>query len=214
MLCDDYKHASRLLDRFMPRCYLGAEASILLSLDDDATWQQHEACILDRPWPAVRAACDLAKAHADALGAQLGRRLHGLWLGIYSMHRAAAHQANWERCKDVAWRGLALDGLPPTGAQKRVVQALAEEALRGNAHPDTPVELKQCTLTRLGTRGTLSLVLVVGRVGDEGTLGEVFSRSRWHLFLGPRGGIRYPSKGRARARRARNAFHAIAVGIS
>lgn len=38
----------------------------------------------------------------------------------------------------------------------------------------------------------VSLVVEVGMKDDEGTLAEVFCRDRAHLFIGPRGGIRYP----------------------
>ena len=36
------------------------------------------------------------------------------------------------------------------------------------------------------------LVAEMGHVGDEGTLGEVFGRDRVQLFIGKRGGIKYP----------------------
>lgn len=38
----------------------------------------------------------------------------------------------------------------------------------------------------------VSVVVEVGMKGDEGTLGQVFCRERAQLFIGKRGGIRYP----------------------
>lgn len=38
----------------------------------------------------------------------------------------------------------------------------------------------------------VSVYVVVGMKDDEGTLAEVFGRDTAHLFIGPRGGIRYP----------------------
>lgn len=38
----------------------------------------------------------------------------------------------------------------------------------------------------------VSVVLEVGKKGDEGTLAEVFCRDRAQLFVGKRGGITYP----------------------
>ena len=38
----------------------------------------------------------------------------------------------------------------------------------------------------------VSLVVEYGLKGDEGTWAEIFARDRCHLFIGKRGGIRYP----------------------
>lgn len=38
----------------------------------------------------------------------------------------------------------------------------------------------------------LSVFMEVGKVGDEGTLASVLCRDNVHLFIGKRGGIRYP----------------------
>ncbi len=43
----------------------------------------------------------------------------------------------------------------------------------------------------------VSLVMEVGRKGDEGTLGAIYARDRCHLFIGKRGGITYPCKNKA-----------------
>ena len=38
----------------------------------------------------------------------------------------------------------------------------------------------------------VSLVLEYGMKNDEGTLAEIFGRNRAHLFIGKKGGVRYP----------------------
>jgi len=36
----------------------------------------------------------------------------------------------------------------------------------------------------------VSLITEVGRVGDEGTMAEIYARNRRHIFIGPRGGVK------------------------
>ena len=42
----------------------------------------------------------------------------------------------------------------------------------------------------------VSVVVEVGMIGDEGTLASAFCRYHCQLFIGKRGGIRYPYHGR------------------
>lgn len=49
--------------------------------------------------------------------------------------------------------------------------------------------------------GVLSMVVVVGRKGDEGTNGEIFCRASRHVFIGRRGGIYAPDENDPKCRR-------------
>lgn len=51
-------------------------------------------------------------------------------------------------------------------------------------------EIKKWDVTE--TEYFVSLVVTIGVKGDEGTLGEVFGRDHMQLFIGKRGGVKYP----------------------
>jgi len=53
-------------------------------------------------------------------------------------------------------------------------------------------EIKRWEIDEIGVNGILSLVVVVGLPGDEGTMAAIFARDHAHIFIGPRGGITYP----------------------
>lgn len=56
-------------------------------------------------------------------------------------------------------------------------------------------EWKKFEVTDLGF--ALALYVEVGRVGDERTLASVFCRARFHVFVGPNGGLKaLPEKGK------------------
>lgn len=209
---DDYMNATRLLDRFTPRCYEAALQSINPRLDEAAEaapWGAHRDAILTHPWHAVRAALDAAEAYAQAQAQQAVRdHLRRVYLGVYDLRCTEAHLGNWERNEGKVRRQLReLQGQRPFPTQKKAILELAEAALRERAYPDSPVELKVCELRRIGERRELSLVLEVGRVGDEGTLAHAFARDRWHFFVGDKGALRFPNKGRTG--HARNVREAI-----
>lgn len=41
---------------------------------------------------------------------------------------------------------------------------------------------------------SVSVVVEVGLKGDEGTLAAILGRNRAHIFVGPKGGLSYPTK--------------------
>ena len=72
--------------------------------------------------------------------------------------------------------------------QEKTIEAIKEamlkkESLGGLAN----VEVKYSHVE--DAKSFTSFVLEVGRVGDEGTMAEVFCRDRRHFFVGKKGGV-------------------------
>jgi len=74
-----------------------------------------------------------------------------------------------------------------TRSQERALKKL-EMLTRKDFLPNE--EMKTWEVKDIGT-GTLSVVIEYGLVNDEGTLAEIFARSRCHIFIGSRGGVSY-----------------------
>lgn len=75
-------------------------------------------------------------------------------------------------------------------ALRRIWDAAQEKASNGGL---SEVELKELEVEPNHTNGAglpvLSIVIEMGRVGDEETLASVFCRTRGHFFVGSHGGI-------------------------
>ena len=55
----------------------------------------------------------------------------------------------------------------------------------------------------------VSVILEVGLIGDEGTMASIYARDRALLFVGKRGGIRYPCTNRKAKRTSRTSPNVI-----
>lgn len=69
----------------------------------------------------------------------------------------------------------------------RIKQAAILEWVRDNDHEIKIWEVQDCEFF-------VSVIVEVGLKGDEGTLASVFGRNRAHIFVGPKGGLSYPTK--------------------
>ena len=76
-----------------------------------------------------------------------------------------------------------------TKSQERAVAQIRRLAERNLLNPET-YEFKEWEVKE--NEYFVSVYVVTGMKGDEGTFGEVFCRDRAHLFVGKRGGITYP----------------------
>ena len=76
-----------------------------------------------------------------------------------------------------------------TEAQETAIDMLREQILAHDSMGQPGYEYKKFEATLLDF-GTVSLVTEVGRVGDEGKLGEVLFRTYRHIFIGPAGGLK------------------------
>ncbi len=88
-----------------------------------------------------------------------------------------------------------LEGSSPlTQSQLDAITRIQQDRLLGQG---TGYEVKEFRLTNLGR--CVSVVVTVGRKGDEGTMAAVLCRYRGHFFVGRRGGIEAvsPSEGNA-----------------
>lgn len=56
----------------------------------------------------------------------------------------------------------------------------------------------------------VSLYVVIGAKGDEGTIAEVFARDKAQLFIGKRGGVTYPVFGKRGGFRCKR-FHGYSI---
>lgn len=73
-----------------------------------------------------------------------------------------------------------------TKQQERRIAQIEEIMLNLVGHPENK-EIKTKDIEEL-EGGIVSVVIEVGRIGDEGTLAAVFCRQSAHIFIGPRGG--------------------------
>lgn len=105
-----------------------------------------------------------------------------------------------------------------TPSQDRAIQKLIRKAWQAAAGYDLAYEdeyeWKRFKVEPIGR--TLSVVIELGRIGDEGTAASVFCRTRGHAFVGPRGGITYYERSgtRRRARYGHEPFYAHLRGGS
>lgn len=78
-----------------------------------------------------------------------------------------------------------------TKAQEATIERMRKEAERcfSYGRPES-YEIKYFTVKEYPE--FVSLVIVSGRKGDEGTMAELVCRDRVHLFIGKRGGVTYP----------------------
>lgn len=70
-----------------------------------------------------------------------------------------------------------------TSSQARAVELIKKAMLDGTKNH----EIKRCDVKQVS--GDVSLVIVEGMVGDEGTMAAVICRTYSHIFIGRRGGI-------------------------
>ena len=75
-----------------------------------------------------------------------------------------------------------------TNAQERALAKI--EKLVKNGFYSDDMEIKKWEVNE--NEYFVSLVLEYGLKNDEGTLAEVFARDRAQLFIGKKGGVRYP----------------------
>ena len=80
-----------------------------------------------------------------------------------------------------------------TKAQERAIERIKRQAKRDLFFGEE-YEFKIFEVTE--NEYFVSVVLEVGMIGDEGTLAALICRDHCHLFVGKRGGIRYPYHGR------------------
>lgn len=76
-----------------------------------------------------------------------------------------------------------------TSAQQWAIELFRKKALSFMGADPGEMEVKEEKTRQLEGTKIVSMVLVVGRKGDEGTWGEIVGRYRWHVFFGPRGGV-------------------------
>ena len=79
-----------------------------------------------------------------------------------------------------------------TKKQEQIIERIRQEVLKDFCHNnDSKYEIKTWEVEE--NKYFVSLYVVCGLKDDEGTLAEVFARDRIHVFIGPRGGIKYPT---------------------
>lgn len=78
--------------------------------------------------------------------------------------------------------------------QQQAIEDFKKEAFRRhcNGKPDTH-EFK-CIEVKELEGGIVSLIVEIGRKGDEGTAASLFARDRYHVFIWDRGGLRALTK--------------------
>lgn len=76
-----------------------------------------------------------------------------------------------------------------TKAQEKMVERIRKEA-QDWIGSDDQREFKTFEVSDCGA--FISVYIVIGTQGDEGTLAECFCRDRVHVFIGPRGGTKCP----------------------
>lgn len=98
-----------------------------------------------------------------------------------------------------------------TPKQERLIEYIRKNyvaIMHGEAYTATN-ELKRFEVTELGVGGIVSLVAESGLVGDEGTMAAIFARNRIHIFIGPKGGIKYYNKRQTLKRGNRRLLYSI-----
>ena len=81
-----------------------------------------------------------------------------------------------------------------TPSQQRTIEALRNEGISSlyRSYADK-YEYKRFEAWPNGSE--ISVVITIGRKGDEGTFAESYARDKWHLFIGKRGAV-YAYNGR------------------
>lgn len=74
-----------------------------------------------------------------------------------------------------------------TPKQVKAIEQLKEKVLANDGYNTENYEYKQFEAKEL-EYGDVSLVTIVGRIGDEGTMASLF-RTHRHIFIGPNGGL-------------------------
>lgn len=77
-----------------------------------------------------------------------------------------------------------------TKSQQKMVERIRKDAERMTKELHKNGEFKTWEIDE--NEYFVSVYVVVGGVGDEGTLAGVICRERCHLFIGKRGGVTYP----------------------
>lgn len=86
-------------------------------------------------------------------------------------------------------------------SQVRTLAAIWREAWQNASGHDLKgggerYEVKRWELKQLSER-VMSVIIEIGLKDDEGTYAEIFSRTRAHVFVGPRGGVTWLRRGGA-----------------
>ena len=76
-----------------------------------------------------------------------------------------------------------------TQAQQRMVNRIRREA--ENMHSSSDYEIKEWDVQDTDW-GTVIIYVEVGLVNDEGTMAQCLCRDRVQLFIGPKGGTKFP----------------------
>lgn len=77
-----------------------------------------------------------------------------------------------------------------TTAQERSIERIKKLAENLHGHCSASYEIKEFKVEE--NEYFVSVIVEIGMIGDEGTMGEYIGRDRAHLFIGKRGGISYP----------------------
>lgn len=77
-----------------------------------------------------------------------------------------------------------------TTAQEKSIARIKKLAETMHGHHSDKYEIKRFDVREY--EYFVAVVVEIGHIGDEGTLGEIFCRDTAHLFVGKRGGITYP----------------------
>jgi len=95
-------------------------------------------------------------------------------------------------------------------AQKRKLEWLKKEILLHDGNHREGYEYKRWEVSDEGP--FVALLSEVGMVGDEETMASVLCRTRRHIFIGPRGGLKLVNAARYDTRRKRFVYSAPVCG--
>lgn len=112
-------------------------------------------------------------------------RVHGFWDVDRDAGIAKCSNCGFER-KFVS-RRCKRDG-KMTKAQEKRVEQIREQVLQNDGYGDK-YEYKQFEV-KVMEWGDVSVVTEVGRIRDEGTILSIVGRTRRHIFVGPKGGMK------------------------
>lgn len=111
------------------------------------------------------------------------KRLSGYWDVDREAGIAKCHNCGYER----PFHSRSFPEGQMTTAQKRVVEEIRHAVLHNDGYGDN-YEYKRFNV-ELTDFGKVQVLTEVGRIGDEGTMAEVFARTRRQIFIGKRGGL-------------------------
>lgn len=92
-----------------------------------------------------------------------------------------------------------------TTLQQKAINRIRELA-KATFYSEGKYEFKEFEVTEF--EHFVSVYVVTGMKGDEGTLAAVFARDRAHFFVGPKGSISYPVTSKRTRQQVRRRFTA------